>query len=132
MMKTNVCDWNMSDTCKSERRLDAVAWGLFFIWIGGALLARLSWGVGLIGVGVIILGSQAIRKYARLKAAGLWTAMGALFLLGGIWEWLNVPFSFTPVLCVIGGAALLVSVWIGKARNHKAGQNDTLPEIKKD
>ncbi len=43
--------------------LDAVGWGLFFIWIGVAFLADLGWGVGLIGVGVIIIGTSAAGRY---------------------------------------------------------------------
>ena len=38
------------------RKLDAVGWGLFFIWVGIAFLADLGWGVGLVGVGVLGVG----------------------------------------------------------------------------
>jgi hypothetical protein len=48
---------------KLDRKLDAVGWGLFFIWIGVAVLADVGWGVGLIGVGLIILGGLAAREY---------------------------------------------------------------------
>jgi hypothetical protein len=46
---------------KLRRTLDAVGWGVFFIWIGIAVLADLGWGVGLIGFGLIIVGSLAAR-----------------------------------------------------------------------
>lgn len=29
-------------------RLDAVAWGLFFVWVGIALIAGFGWGLGLL------------------------------------------------------------------------------------
>lgn len=48
---------------KPGRKLDAVGWGLFFIWIGIAVLADVGWGVGLIGVGLIILGGLVAREY---------------------------------------------------------------------
>ena len=48
---------------KLGRKLDAVGWGLFFIWIGIAVLADMGWGVGLIGVGLIILGALVAREY---------------------------------------------------------------------
>ena len=48
---------------KRNRTLDAVCWGVFFIWIGVAILADLGWGVGLIGVGLIILGVLVAREY---------------------------------------------------------------------
>ena len=46
-----------------ERKLDALGWGLFFIWIGVAILADVGWGVGLMGVGVIIIGAFVAREY---------------------------------------------------------------------
>jgi hypothetical protein len=45
------------------RRLDTAGWGLFFIWVGVAALADLGWGVGLMGVGLIILGTAAAGEY---------------------------------------------------------------------
>jgi len=48
---------------KLNRKLDAVGWGLFFIWIGITVLANLGWGIGLIGIGMIILGKLAGREY---------------------------------------------------------------------
>jgi hypothetical protein len=47
---------------KLDRKLDAVGWGLFFIWIGVAILTDVGWGVGLIGVGVIIIGALVARE----------------------------------------------------------------------
>ena len=47
---------------KLDRKLDAVGWGLFFIWIGVAVLTDVGWGVGLIGVGFIILGALVARE----------------------------------------------------------------------
>lgn len=43
--------------------VDAIGWGLFFIWIGIAITADVGWGVGLIGIGVLILGSWAAREF---------------------------------------------------------------------
>ena len=48
---------------KMGRKLDAVGWGLFFIWIGIAVLAEVGWGVGFLGVGLIILGGVVAREY---------------------------------------------------------------------
>ena len=107
---------------KMERRLDALGWGLFFIWIGIAFLADVGWGVGLLGIGIIILGGQVIRTYSGLKLEGFGVVVGSLFFLGGIWELLNVQLDLTPILCILAGMALLISVWVGKARNHKGEQ----------
>jgi hypothetical protein len=130
-MSSSICNGNESGRRKSARRIDAVGWGLFFIWIGIALLVHIGWGVGLIGVGIIILGGQVIRKYSGLKVDGFGVVIGFLFFLGGIWELLNVRFDLTPILCVVAGVALLVSVLVGKTRNHTDGQNHTLSKTKK-
>jgi hypothetical protein len=91
------------------KKLDAVGWGLFFIWIGVALLAHIGWGVGLLGVGLITLGAQAARKYLAVEVEGFWVVVGLLFVLGGIWELLSVQVSLVPILLIVVGIILLVS-----------------------
>jgi len=91
------------------RRLDAVAWGLFFVWIGIVLAAGFGSGLGLLGVGLITLGGQAVRKHFDLGVEALWLVAGLLFVLGGVWELLEVQFSVTPVVLIIAGIALLLS-----------------------
>ncbi len=34
----------MTENSQSPRRIDAIAWAFFFIWIGVALLTDLGWG----------------------------------------------------------------------------------------
>ena len=65
MVETNNNHWERKTTQKDkmDRKLDAVGWGLFFIWMGIAILADVGWGVGLIGIGMIILGSLVAREY---------------------------------------------------------------------
>jgi hypothetical protein len=57
-----------------ERKLDAAGWGVFFVWMGIALLADVGWGVGLLGVGIIARGGQLARRYfgIGLDGFGLW------------------------------------------------------------
>ena len=100
-----------------HKKLDAVSWGLFFIWIGIALVAHVGWGAGLLGVGIIILGAQVIRKYLGLKLEGFWIVAGFLFVLGGVWELFNVPLDLMPILCIAVGVALLVCTLVGKPGN---------------
>jgi len=97
-----------------SKKLDAVSWGLFFIWIGISLIAHTGWGMGLKGVGIIILGTQVARKYFGLKLEGFWIVVGLFFVLGGVWEFLNIRLGFLPFLCIAMGIALLVSTWVGK------------------
>jgi hypothetical protein len=100
-----------------NRKLEAAGWGLFFIWIGIALFGHIGWGVGLIGVGIITLGAQAARKYFALKLEGFWVAVGFLFVVGGICKLFNVHLGLVPILCIVAGIALLVSIFVGRARN---------------
>lgn len=91
------------------KRLDAAAWGLFFVWVGIALIADVGWGLGLLGVGAITLGGQAARRYLGLSLERFWVVVGLLFVLGGAWELVGVEFSLVPVILIVAGVALLLS-----------------------
>ncbi len=90
-------------------KLDAAAWGLFFVWVGIALIADIGWGPGLVGVGIITLVGQLARKYFGLTVERFWVVVGLLLVLGGVWELLGLQFSLVPVLLIVAGVALLVS-----------------------
>ncbi len=98
-----------ANTTVLDRRLDAAAWGLFFLWTGVALLAGLSWGVALLGVGIITLGAQWARKYFGLTLETFWVVVGLLFLAGGAWELLSLRVGLVPIVLIVAGVALLVS-----------------------
>lgn len=109
----------VADRSVALQRLDAVAWGLFFLWVGIALLTNLNWGIGLLGVGVIVLGGQAARKYVHLTLEAFWLVVGVLFVMGGIWELLSVRVGIIPVVCIAAGVLLLVSALRGKPRGQQ-------------
>ena len=98
------------------QKVDVAGWGLFFIWVGISLMMEFSWGVGLIGVSVITLGGQAARKFFGLALEGFWLVCGLFFLAGGIWELYKVEVSLVPILLIVAGGALLVSVALGTRR----------------
>ena len=100
-----------------NKKLDAAAWGIFFIWTGIAFLADVGWGAGLLGVGIITLGAQVARRYFALKFEGFWLAVGFLFVVGGFWKLVNVQLGLLPILCIVAGIALLASIFVGRARN---------------
>jgi len=104
-----------SDTIKDDglaKKVDAAGWGIFFIWVGAALLMDYSWGVGLLGVAVIILLGQAARRYFGLALEGFWVVVGLLFLVGGIWELYKVEVDLAPIVLIVAGVALLISVFL--------------------
>jgi hypothetical protein len=108
-MAAHICGQEVVEVSGRERKLEAAGWGLFFVWVGTALIMDVGWGAGLIGVGIITLLGQAARRYFGLKTGALPVLVGSFFILGGIWMLLTIPFSLIPVLCVAAGIALLVS-----------------------
>ena len=107
------------DKRELTRKVDAAAWALFFIWIGVALLARARLGVGMLGVGLIIIGALGARWYFRLKVEGMWTVVGVLFLVGGLWEVFQVKMPLGPILLVVAGVAILIAALGGKSLFRK-------------
>lgn len=91
------------------KRITAVGWGLFFIWLGIVLMFDASIGLILIGVGIISLGMQVSRKYVGLETDGFWILVAVLFIAVGLWELLGWRLPLMSLLLVVVGAALLVS-----------------------
>ena len=98
------------------KKLDAVGWGIFFIWIGIAFLADVGLGVGLLGLGIIIVGVQMGRMYLNLPIEGFGLVMGVLFIVAGVWNLLRIhlgqepiPYGLMPILSIAVGVVLVVS-----------------------
>ncbi len=96
-----------------EKRLESVGWGLFFLWVGIALFAELSIGIGLIGVGAITLGVQVARRGFELPIEGFWVVAGLAFLAGGAWNLYALGIPFAAVLFVGVGILLLAGAMLG-------------------
>ena len=101
-----------SSTEKSERarQIDSVAWALFFIWVGVAMLVPIPWGWFLVGIAVLILAVQLVRWQSGMTIEGFWVACGAVCLAGGLWNVLELPWPLAPVLLILLGVALLGKV----------------------
>ena len=93
-------------------KYDAAGWALFFVWVGIAWLAEVSLGVGLLGVAVITLGMQAVRKAAGVRVEGFWILVGLGFAVAGLWQWLDVETPLAPIVLIVIGIALFIGrVW---------------------
>lgn len=90
-------------------RLEALGWGLFFIWLGAALLFDVGLAMGLLGVGVITLGIQFARKRYSIPVEPFWVGIGAIFLVGGAWQLLSIKLPLLPVLLILAGVLLILS-----------------------
>jgi hypothetical protein len=99
-------------------KLDAVGWGVFFIWVGAALLAGVSWAVFFLGTGAIMLGAQVARRYLAMKVDRFAFVLGIVFVVAASlrildfeWEKAAIPAWLVPALFIAVGAAIVLSAW---------------------
>ncbi len=97
------------ETSAHKRQLDAIAWSLFLIWIGFAVLAKIGWPWSLLGVSAIILGTQALLWMQTKTVDSFAIACGLVFLAGGGWELLGLTWPLAPVLLILLGAGMLLN-----------------------
>jgi hypothetical protein len=107
---------NAQPDAEKSGTLGSVAWAVFIIWVGIAMLANFSWGWFLLGVGILILAAQCARWLIGLKIEGFWIACGAVFTAGGLWTLLNLPWQLAPILIILLGVVLLGRAVIGFSR----------------
>jgi hypothetical protein len=105
-------------------KIDAAGWGLFFMWLGVVVLLNLSWGVGTLGVGVIALGAQVVRKYFGLRIEEFGLVLGILLFVAGLWDIITVrlgkppvPDGFLPILSVVVGITLFTLAILRKTND---------------
>ena len=90
------------------RRLDAIGWGVFFVWLGIIMLVKvLPQGVGALGVGAIILGEAVARFLLRVSVSAFWILLGLIFLAAGVAELWAVQLPLLPIAFIIAGALLV-------------------------
>lgn len=104
-------------------KIEAFGWGLFFIWIGIAFLADVGWAAGILGVGVIALGTQAARKAFGQPIELFGLAMGLVMVGWGAWELLglgaggfDLPSALLPILLIALGLSLVLGAFLRKPR----------------
>jgi hypothetical protein len=115
-------DRNLDNAHALAKKLDAVGWGVFFIWLGIAFLANVGWGVGFLGVGIIALGAQAVRKYFGLPHERFWLVIGGVFVVWGLWRLLRIQLpapvtgNVLPILFIAVGVVVVASALMRKPR----------------
>lgn len=103
------------DPREFEQKVDAAGWGLLLVWVGVAILANVGWGAGILGVGVLALGGQVVRKAMGLRLDGFGMFVGLVATMWGIWQLLDLGVGaktgngFFPILMIVSGAAILAS-----------------------
>jgi hypothetical protein len=103
-------------TNKSDlaHKLSGLGWALFFIWIGVSYLVNFDAAITLLGIGVIILGMQLIRKSMNLNFEGFWLVIGGLFVLGGFGRVLEVRIPIIPIVLILAGIVMIYSIFTKK------------------
>ena len=92
-----------------SRKLDAIGWGVFFVWMGLIELIKIfPKGSASIGIGVIILGESIARVVCQVSVSGFWIFLGVVFLLGGLGEIYAVNIPLLPIVFLIAGVLLIV------------------------
>ncbi len=110
--------WEFPERTDLEKKLDAGAWGLFFIWVGVAWLMQIHLGVAFVGVAAITLGAQLLRWLLKVTVEPFWIVVGSCFAAGGAWSVLGTDVSLVPILLIIAGAALLLTLLRRKRRDE--------------
>ena len=97
------------DTRELNSRLDGIAWGLFLVMAGGFLLvpeSQLPQGIWPIGIGVIMLGLNAVRLALGVPISWVTTVLGTLAILGGLSDFAGVEIDVGAIVLIVLGAGL--------------------------
>jgi hypothetical protein len=110
-------DVEPSEKAILNKRLETIAWGLFFIMLGGfafvpyALVPKGLWSIG---IGLIMLSLNGARYFYGIKMSGFTTFLGVISVLSGVTELLGMHNLDAPMLLIILGAYLIVKPWFDK------------------
>ena len=103
----------MNNVRTLNRDFEAIAWGLFFIWWGITELFKFPDGTFAIGIGLILLGLNAVQSLNGMPTSGFTITLGILALVWGGLElagWvLSLPFELPvfAILLIVLGVILL-------------------------
>lgn len=92
---------------QSAQRIDSVAWALFFIWLGIAMLAKVPWAWFLAGVGSLTVLAHLCRWWMHAKVDRFWLACGVIFLAAGLWDLLQIEWPLAAASILLLGIVLL-------------------------
>ena len=109
-------DQTIGNTSKAvfNKRLETAAWGLFLIMLGGFMFVpetSLKKGVWSIGVGLIMLGLNAVRYQYKIRMSGFTTVLGILSVIAGVLQILGMMAFEGAFLLIILGAYLVLKPW---------------------
>lgn len=92
-----------------DQKVNGVIGGLLLIWAGIAVQADLGWGAALIGVGIILLVEQAVRRRLGVEFDWFWVGVGIVSGASGVGMLFGLEVSLVPILFIIVGIAVITS-----------------------
>lgn len=103
----------------SARTLTTVAWGLFFILVGGAWLYGETYHVDMgtiiaIGVGLILVGLNLARSSIGVKMSKFSLGIGILALLIGLARYYGMKLDILPLIIILIGLFIIAEAIAGR------------------
>jgi uncharacterized membrane protein YccC len=101
------------------KRLDEIALALILVMTGALWLApkaMLPEGAWLVGVGLIVLGLNGVRRMRGLRTGGFGILVGLVALAAGIGRAVGEDLPIVPVLLIVLGVGLVVKAAAAKDR----------------
>jgi len=103
----------------SARTLTTVAWGLFFILVGGAWLYGETYHVDMgtiiaIGVGLILVGLNLARSSIGVKMSKFSLGIGILALLIGLARYYGMKLDILPLIIILVGLFIIAEAIAGR------------------
>lgn len=100
----------------TARTLTTVAWGLFFVLVGGAWFYGETYKVDMgaiiaIGVGLILIGLNLARSSIGAKMSKFSLGIGILALLLGIARYFGMKLDILPLIIILIGLFILAEAF---------------------
>ena len=102
-----------------NKNLETAAWGCFLIMLGGFFFvpdSLVKGGVWSIGVGLILLGLNAVRYFNGIRMSGFTTFLGIISIIGGGLELAGVKGIDSAVFLIVLGSYLILKPYFEKQK----------------
>ena len=102
-----------------NKNLETAAWGCFLIMLGGFFFvpdSLVKGGVWSIGVGLILLGLNAVRYFNGIRMSGFTTFLGIISIIGGGLELAGVKGIDGAVFLIVLGSYLILKPYFEKQK----------------
>ena len=102
-----------------NKNLETAAWGCFLIMLGGFFFvpdSLVKGGVWSIGVGLILLGLNAVRYFNGIRMSGFTTFLGIISIIGGVLELVGMKGIDGAVFLIVLGSYLVLKPYFEKQK----------------